>query len=234
MPSAGRDTVIVAHAYQIQQYMDRLELSAPVDVKDVTTFGNSAKVKAPLLKDGMVSGGGFSETAVGDIRATLLAAASRPWTIGLAGLGVGGRAHLLGGVLNAFAPSSPVDDMVKFAIGAVATGGVDAGYSLITPAAVTATANGSSIDNGAATTNGGVAHVHNLAVAGTAPTLAVKIQHSADNSTFADLITFTTLTGLGSERIEVTGTVNRYVRAIWTIGGSAGPSFTPVIAFARR
>jgi L-alanine-DL-glutamate epimerase-like enolase superfamily enzyme len=62
-----------------------------------------------------------------------------------------------------------------------------------------------------------------------------KVQHSSDNTTFADLITFATVatTLTGAEKIEVTGTVNRYVRASFAPGGSTG-SITYSLAFARR
>jgi hypothetical protein len=63
--------------------------------------------------------------------------------------------------------------------------------------------------------------------------LDVKIQHSTDNVTFADLITFTQATDVTSQRISVTGTVNRYTRETRTIGGSSTPTFTYAVAFAR-
>ena len=40
----------------------------------------------------------------------------------------------------------------------------------------------------------------------------VKIQDSANNSDWADLITFSTSSAASAERKTVTGTVNRYVR----------------------
>ena len=67
--------------------------------------------------------------------------------------------------------------------------------------------------------------------------ITVKIQHSADDSTFADLVTFTVVssTTITSEKIEVAGntTVNRYLRVNYTVAGSTG-SATPVVAFTRR
>ena len=81
---------------------------------------------------------------------------------------------------------------------------------------------------------GAVGHLHCIAKAGTTPTLAVKIQHSLDNSTWVDLMTFATLNNAtGKERIEYTGVIYRYVRCIYTITGT-GPSFTFAVAFARR
>jgi len=95
------------------------------------------------------------------------------------------------------------------------------------------TGNGASIDNGAATTNGLVAHLHTTTKAGTTPTLDWKVQHSVDNSTWVDLITFAQVTDKNVQRLSATGTVNRYLRAIRTIGGSGGPAFTSALAAAR-
>lgn len=77
----------------------------------------------------------------------------------------------------------------------------------------------SSVDHGAATSFGGAAYLHLFSV--TAGTAIVKVQHSTDDSTFADLITFSTTAAGTAERgvtAAVTTTVNRYVRANVTQG----------------
>jgi hypothetical protein len=79
-----------------------------------------------------------------------------------------------------------------------------------------------------------VAHLHVTANTRDGTTVA-KIQGSADNSTFADLVTFATISTstVTSERTEVSGSVARYLRAVVTPAGSTG-SLTVSIAFARR
>lgn len=77
--------------------------------------------------------------------------------------------------------------------------------------------NGTAFDFGATSTAfGGQAYLQVFAVTGTSVT--VKLQDSADNSTFADLTggAFTAKTALGSQRIALgsTATVRRYVRAV--------------------
>lgn len=92
-----------------------------------------------------------------------------------------------------------------------------------------ATGNGASVNNAAASANGGRANLHITATTGTGGT--VKVQHSADNTTFADLITFTAAAAATSETREVSGTVNQYIRANHTINASS--SLTYVLGFAR-
>jgi len=77
---------------------------------------------------------------------------------------------------------------------------------------VTGTVNGTSLDKTGATT-GYYAQAHltdsNLT------SVTVKIQHSTDNSSWADLVTFTAFTANGAQQAVNTATsVNRYVRAI--------------------
>lgn len=104
---------------------------------------------------------------------------------------------------------------------------------LLADATITATGQQSSVDNGAASSNGGVGYLHILGLSA-GDTITVKIQHSTDNSTWADLITFTLDgTALDAERVEVTGTVNRYVRASYTVTGSS-ISFPIAVAFVRK
>lgn len=105
-----------------------------------------------------------------------------------------------------------------FAVNTQSNGyGVDWGVQL-TPGARTDTTatNGTSIDGGAATTFGGQFFLQVTAFTGTSVT--VKIQDSADNSTFADVTNaaFVAATALGSQRIAVTGTLRRYLRVVTT------------------
>lgn len=70
-----------------------------------------------------------------------------------------------------------------------------------------------------------VLHLEVSAVAGTSPTLDVRLQDSADGTNWADTgAAFTQTTAVGVKRL-VANNVGRYVRAVATIGGTT-PSFT--------
>jgi len=59
-----------------------------------------------------------------------------------------------------------------------------------------------------------------------------KIQHSPDDSTWADLITFVNVTTApGAQRVTSAGTVDRYTRYVRDVTGSG--SFTPFVGLAR-
>jgi hypothetical protein len=106
------------------------------------------------------------------------------------------------------------------------------GYVLHGPTAEAATFNGTSVDlTGGlfSLTNGAQAHLHILAADGVAWTL--KVQHSANDSAWADLITFSANgTAITAERATASGTINRYVRMIGSKAG--GTSLTAVCTFS--
>tara|TARA_Y100000310_G_scaffold225999_1_gene228086 strand:- start:478 stop:1197 length:720 start_codon:yes stop_codon:yes gene_type:complete len=95
-----------------------------------------------------------------------------------------------------------------------------------------ASGTGGAANNDASSADGGAAYLQVTVKSGTTPTLDAKVRDSADNSTYADLISFTQATGVTAERKTVSGTVNQYTLASWTHGGTA-PEFTFLIGFAR-
>lgn len=66
------------------------------------------------------------------------------------------------------------------------------------------------------------------AVSGTDPTLDVTLEHSKDGTTWVTLGTFAQKTAISAEH-KVFGPVDRYVRAIFDIGGTATPTFTKTL-----
>lgn len=85
----------------------------------------------------------------------------------------------------------------------------------------------------ASTVNGGAGYQAISAFSGFTGVVG-KVQHSVDNSVWADLVTFTNVTaGPVAERIVVAAgtTVNRYTRHIGTVTGAG--SITPFAGFSR-
>jgi hypothetical protein len=104
---------------------------------------------------------------------------------------------------------------------------------LLWDANATTDANGTAVNHGAQTTAGGVGYLHITGLS-SGDSIVVKIRDSADNNTYADLITFT-LDGsaIGSERIAVSGTVDQYVRVEVDVTG-ASISFPIMVSFMRN
>ncbi len=92
----------------------------------------------------------------------------------------------------------------------------------------------SAINNDASTANGGVGYLHVTSNTRDGAS-TFKVQHSADNVTVVDLITFSSVSAsaTGGQRVAATGSVDQYVRAEAVPGGSSG-SVTYTMAFARK
>lgn len=95
---------------------------------------------------------------------------------------------------------------------------------------------GSSVDNGASSANGAVGYLEVTALTlGGYTSVTIKLRHSTDNSSYADLITFTNITAApGKERLTVAGTVNRYLATSYAFNGAgSGQSVTYAVGAAR-
>lgn len=152
-------------------------------------------------------------------------------TIAPEGLTVGALAFIADGNVSARSVDAAVKEAVAVSITGTPNDGVDMGVLLHGLSAETADGNGTGVDNAASSANGGVGVVHVTAYSGLT-SIDLKVQHSSDNVSFSDLVTFTSVTATTWERKLVTGTVNRYVRASWDVTGTGSCTF--LMAFARR
>jgi hypothetical protein len=236
---ASRQTRLIVGDCAVHSHAKGVTGKLDVAMADATVLTDSARVyleglaqgdfQVPMLLD--------SDTAEQSQFDTLFverkqAGSGVPMSVAPAGYTIGNDMWLGSVLQSELSLGSPRDDVVTAQFSAQLDGCVDLGKSLhnITTAE-TATGNATSVDNGASSANGGAGVVQLITKTG-GTSIAVKIQHSADNATWADLITFTTLTAVGSQLSTVTGTVNRYLRASWTVTG--GGSYVFACGFARR
>lgn len=123
-------------------------------------------------------------------------------------------------------PTLATDGSFIFTVSVMANGfGLEWGQALTpglrTDSSATAAGAGNSFDTGASLAFGAQMYVHLIAFAGTSVT--IKVQDSADNSSFADIsgssLTTTALTVPGSVRVAIpnTTTVRRFI-AVATVG----------------
>lgn len=149
-------------------------------------------------------------------------------------LGTDGAAWLIEAIDTTLDTTAGAGSTVDWSMSAQTTGLTDMrGVILENGTTITDTANGSSNDLTAQTTNGGVAHLH-LTAFDTVTSDAITIEDSSTGSSgWATIATFTTATGVTSERVEITGTVKRYLRVVDTVVGGPG-SVTRTVSFSRR
>lgn len=110
--------------------------------------------------------------------------------------------------------------------------------TLLAPAEITATANGSGVDL-LAYAGKAIVTLCSTIGTGTSPTLAVKLQDSADNSSFADVsgATFTQVTDAAASVQTIGYQISenrRYVRVVSTAGGTTPSFYTSVTMVALK
>lgn len=238
----GKSALILLNEFDLSQYFNEIGPSGMTDMHDLTTFGNDDKVFQPGIGSGSIDiMGFFSSSLVVGYPESVFAALEGATTLPLLsaapeGFAVGKRVYLLQAHQTKHELGTKIDAFSVNKASFQSNDGYDFGISLHSHlAAETASGNSASVDNLVATANGGVAFLHVPSASGSSPTLQVKLQHSVDNSVWADLATFITTAAATKERILIAAgtTVRRYTRSLWTIGGS-GPSFAFALGFARR
>ena len=86
-------------------------------------------------------------------------------------------------------------------------------------------------DAGASSANGGAGYLHVTALSGFTGFVG-KIRHSADDTTYADLVTFTNVASApAAQRVTAAGTVNRHLAFDGNVTGSG--SITVMAGFCR-
>lgn len=234
----GKNTGVLVGGGNLSAFFNEASASQDVETAETTAFGSSAKTYIIGLKDGTMSVSGMFDGAQGSVDEQIEAAlgvdAASVATIAPEGLAIGRASYSCAARKTSYEVSSPVGDVVATGLSIQADGGIDRGVLLGANTAVSTTGTGAAQDNTNTSSNGGVGFLHVTANTRDGAT-DFKVQHSADNVSWVDLVTFASVsaTSTTAQRVAVTGTVNRYVRASHAPGGSSG-SVTYTMAFARK
>ena len=213
-------------------------------VEDVTGLGDSAPENVPVgvMNSEVVQEGAYFDTTattgghVAFSGATTLTPATSPriMCLGFAGNTTG---YPFTGFLGSFSSEYEVlaesGNLTKANVTHSMTGLRSAGVIIQPLASKTADWNttSTSVDNAASSANGGEGFMQCTAASGFTAFVG-KIRHSADDSTYADLIAFTdNVTDPFAERKTVSGTVNRYLAFAGDVTGSG--SITVFAGFSR-
>lgn len=232
----GKSSRVLLDDLALSGYLRSVETEEEVELADSTVLTDEGHRYTPGLDNGSLSLEGLFDStatagALDDTLATANGAASASVvTVARAGFALGNKVKSIDARQSSYNYASPVADVVSFTAAWVSEGQVDTGVSLHDLTAVTTTANGSSVDNAASSPDGAVGVLHVTANTMDNSTV-IKIQDSADNSVWADLITFTSVatTVTTAERATVAGTVDRYTRAVWTPAGTGSITFAAAI-----
>jgi hypothetical protein len=214
-------------------------VSKQTEMLDTTVLTDTAKTFIPGQNTGtfsldMLLDADPTANAQFDVLTDWTAAAAYPITFAPVGFSTGSLAVLINGLQTDLTTQAAVGSVITASATGQGTGATDVGVMLEDFTAATIDANGTARDNGAATANGLVAHLHVSAFSGLTNNI-VTIEHSVDGSTsWAVLVTFATITGVTSEHVEIAAgtTVRRHLRVVDNVTGAG--SCTRAVAVARR
>lgn len=228
-PSHGSKTEVFYNGFAISVYSSNSTTSRQRDKADASTYRSTTKRYTVGLADTTMTIDGFYDGEPDRID-QLMTAAINSDSEGVlshfpAGCSVGARGKSVFATSTKYEISSPIANTVGVSMEASAgiSGIVDNVRSLVFEQAVTANGTSAVIDYGAVSSKVGSLTVHGFTV-GT--NLVVKLQDSADNSTFADAATVTLSGGTllapvhAAMRALTTNPLRRYARITWT--GTSG------------
>lgn len=245
----GTNTRVWMDGRQAACIINEITQEAELDEAEVTTLCSTLKDYIPGLAEVTIELEGYFDTNTASPTSTMEALFHSkisnqdvfPVTFAPDGGGdIGDGVYMMNGFLQEYSIENTVDEAAAVEATMRCSSSLARGLVLHTDGtARTATGDhgnspsATTIDNGASTAFGGVGVLQVSAASGTTPTLVVKVQHSANGTTWADLITFSSQNSVNGEYATVSGTVNRHLRAQWTIGGTT-PSFNFNLAFKRN
>ena len=236
MPVHGKDTKVYVNGYDLSDMFRASSIPAAAGTAETTTYGKSDKAFIAGLKEATLSVEGLFDGDANKVDAVLQsilgASAKSIWTILPGGDVFDGRGVGVEGIETSYEVSSPIEDAVQVTAEAQSSSGRDGIIVHHALAARTIDFDGAGVDGGAASANGGVGYLHVTAYSGFS-SVTVKVQDSADDITYADLIAFAAITGAPlAERQSVAGTVNQYTRVAIDVTGAG--SITLFSGFGRK
>lgn len=234
----GKTTAVLLNGTNMSPFLNEATTTTEIETAETTTFGEQDKTYITGLSDGTISTSGLFDSTAGasnDVLTGLIAQADNTFTVMPLGVAAGNPAVIANGQMTSYEVSSPVGDVIAISAEVQADGGLLHGVALT---GFTNTGSASAIttgiDNSASTGNGGLFNLH-LTANNRNGGASIKVQHSSDDVTYADLVTFTSVSAsiTDGESITSTGTVNQYLRTLSTLAGSSG-SVTYNVSAARR
>lgn len=246
MAKYGSNSVgfLLVDEYNILGVTTELSDKIEVGLEETHALGDAWRAHAPTgLRSGTLEQSGFYDDAANGVNDALAeqSQTSRIVSYGLEGNTIGKRFRGLSGAFAGEYERIASRGELHKANGIWTVSGTIDENGLILHDLSAETADGDTEttgqqDNAASSANGGAAYLHCTSITlGTATNLVVTFRDSSDDITYANLQAMTALTAAGSERIEVSGTVERYIAVSWAwTGGAGGGSTATFMAGFKR
>lgn len=242
-PKYGAGTSVWLDAVDISQFFNEAAIDISVETAETTTFQPGVSPAWRAFIEGVASAKvtvkGFYDKANDAAMFANVADGGSVLTYGPQGIvAIGDPARLVLVHDTAVAESSPVGGAVLVSSTFQGDAAVGLGWALHAMTTDSGTTTGATRNDLAATTTGWQAHLHVTAVTGSPTSWTVKLQDSADGSSWADVAggTFTATSVPAAQRLvsAAGATLRQYVRYVATVVGGTAPTITFGLAYARN
>ena len=241
MALAGDHVRVLVDGYELTGDSNRVTVDAKRDLPEQTVFLDRVHNFLPGQRVSNVEHVGFLNAAVARSHPVLRANTLEGIFAVLLGQNadpvVGDPVYMLDGLQGGYSTLPEVAKVIPFTAKFANRGGRGGwGVALAVPMTFTNSSNGSSVDNSAASSNGGAAFLHILQAAAS-DTYAITVEGSTTGAFGGEESTLATFTldasALGSERIAIAGSVPRYTRWKAVRTGSAGNTVEIAVHLVR-
>lgn len=234
---SGVDSRIYIAGYDLSGSHNKISPAMSRELSDVSCFSDSGHRYMPLFQNDEFTLSGFWEGGAGEIDEVMQGLINQYATLWhcVDGEAVGDRAYCLYAVMGKYTINSPVNGIVLVDTNFKGSGMIHDCTILAAKPTNPITVDGDGgvgLDGLAASASGAAAYLQ-VFECGADDNLIITIEDD-DNDSFSSpntLITFTTANGITDEIKEVTGAVQRHVRAVWN--GSEPWSAKFAVAFHR-
>lgn len=237
--SIAKTNRILADGYNLASALKSFSVSGSADELDATYLSSGFRVYESGFQSAEVTAQGFfanDSVNLDQIHDVLKAAYGNRTTQVLTAFpqdyAFGGDCVMLNGCVMNYTIPIEVNAVIMSNAKWRSTNGLQMGKGYISQASSATTLTSSAVDNGAATTNGALLHVHLDNVDAT--DVDTKIQHSTTGTgSWVDLVSVNNLSAghdSGSATVAKGTTINRYTRAVSVITGGSVDLLT--VAFA--
>lgn len=240
--SVAKQASFLCNGYELACFLKSFKPEAEAEALDATVLCNNYRSYAQGFKSGNLSAEGLfsADTVNADeihdrFAAAYTAGTPNVITASFGQIAIGDPAILLYGPQLKYSIDDVVGQLIMVMAEFQASDGLGFGNWLLNNQLNAGTTNGTAVDNGGATANGGVLHVH--LNNSTATDVDVKVQHSSNGSSWSDLTgaevnNLSAAHAAGSATVAPGTAVARYVRAVAVVTG--GNTDLVSAAFARR
>lgn len=238
--SHGKDAVLWLNGVKLSQWLRSITMAPTVDLHDSSVFELDDKTFIAGMESSTISANGLyegTEAAIDQILDDLLGDPPGPiFTYLPAGDGFGARMKSMVASVSTHTITTPATDLATIDLAATSNVGHESGVILAPHILYDASDESASVDNGGDTEAGAAGYLQVSAGTPADGELDVKIQHSDDDAVWVDLITFATVEDADAptaQRVAVEGTIEQFVKAVWTLAGT-GPEFNFLVGFHRK